>query len=71
MLHMNAYVVLSAVESEREETHQLFLENNESIQVIFTKHPTFSVSMGISAGHQTKYLSKYSYNDFLGYDYCL
>ena len=30
--------MLSAVESEREETHQLFLENNESIQVICTKH---------------------------------
>jgi hypothetical protein len=38
MLHINAYLVLSAVESEREETHQLFLENNESIQVISTKH---------------------------------
>ena len=46
--------MLSAVESEREETHQLFLENNESIQVICTKHSnkTEFFSMGISAGNQ-------------------
>ena len=34
---MSPYVVLFAVESEREETHHLFLENSESIQVILAK----------------------------------